>query len=69
MENEIRYVKGCLDCPFYSFDTDDEIVNPKYRKAWCGALDQNIKYYQRNQMPKDCPLQIKNITIAADLEK
>jgi len=60
MENEIRYVMGCFDCPFYSLVTEDD-------KAWCSVDDKYIKFYKRNTLPKDCPLRTKNITVAADI--
>lgn len=65
MENEIRFIKGCLDCPFYSWDGN---LNILVDKAWCSALDKNIKYYVTNRMPKICPLRNKNITISGDIE-
>ncbi len=63
MENEIRFVQGCLDCPFYNGD-----IITKCMKPWCSAKEAHTKDYRLNKMPKDCPLRIKNITISADIK-
>ena len=75
-ENEIIFIKGCLDCPFYSFD--DYCLEEDYgsiaevskvQKSWCSALDEELKFYKTNRLPKKCPLRIKDITVSANIEE
>jgi len=64
-ETEIIFIKGCLDCPFYSWD--DNQVNDCGNKAWCRASDTKVKYYQTNRLPKKCPLREKDITVSTNI--